>query len=202
MLDFNNSLKLKSIGFPQPTPALGQRWYSSNGQLSVIGLLAALGELKAISIQDTSWEHTYDMNGFVYCPTSEDLLAELQKGCRNGFWWNLTPPMRAESHWSCNCIEAGDGKVLEFRDAISVVACFEAYLSVKRSELRGGAYSIEEVVRTTSMGLTLQQKADQRRHDKSVEALISAKLKGSTYDDRLAEVMNILDQVDEKIDGE
>lgn len=128
MLNFQKSIELNKAGFPKPNPEFGQFWYSSNGNLWIIGRLSPDADCVAIAVQDTSWEHLRDMNGFVFAPTEKDILAELQKACRNGFWWALTAPDKSDNLWGCANFERNEGKNNEFLSGCPTEACADAYL--------------------------------------------------------------------------
>lgn len=72
---FEKAKALKSANFPQPKWEFGQLWYSSNGDLWIIGRLSPNADCVAVAIQDTRWEHLHDTTGFVFAPTATDILS-------------------------------------------------------------------------------------------------------------------------------
>ena len=130
MLNFEKATALKKAHFPQPQPELGQTWYDRKGGLWIVGTYGAQNphDLVFRSLGETSWEWPCDTEGFVLAPAEKDILAELQKGCRNGFWWALTAPDKSDNLWGCACFERNEGKNMEYLSESPAEACADAYL--------------------------------------------------------------------------
>lgn len=130
MLSFQKSIELNKAGFPIPMTKQGQIWYDGNGNPWIVGVYGVSNpnELVFRALVGVSWEWPRDTAGFVFSPTETDILDELQKDCRRGFWWNLTPPLTDDKQWSCNNYKKDEGKVAEFLSMRPDEACANAYL--------------------------------------------------------------------------
>lgn len=84
MISYENAIRLKQSGFPQPEKELDQRWFDSKGGLWYIGTLSPRCEPVAISLRDTRWEFLHDTTGFVYAPTALEILREIDTYVTDG----------------------------------------------------------------------------------------------------------------------
>jgi len=94
-------LRLKELGFPQPQPASGQFWYGPKGGLLWLVLTDKHGPIfTQLGTTDHVNEYFDAMVGFVFCPSLEDITAQLPHGfilemwdgrhsCKIDDWQNL-----------------------------------------------------------------------------------------------------------------
>jgi hypothetical protein len=138
MVSFEKAKALKIANFPQPLPAFGQVWYDLDGQAVILSKVIIIDKsysnVKKVVCQSKEASHLkYDYDLFlngevIFAPTETDILVELQKGCRRGFWWALTAPDKSDNLWVCANFERNEGKNMEYLSAHPADACADAYL--------------------------------------------------------------------------
>jgi hypothetical protein len=69
MITYENALKLRESGFPQPEAEFGQKWYYKNPDLPVRLVLVGTAEWNLVS---------YKSEMLVYAPTALEILAQLR----------------------------------------------------------------------------------------------------------------------------
>lgn len=130
--------RLAAAGFPQPSPAPGQWWGDEEKTALIINEWTDARKrdyfavLTTVNIDVPVIDFYFDAKGFaglVYLPTVVDILKELQKDCRRGFWWALAAPME-DDLWGCGNYERNEGKNMETLHEHPAEAAALAYLSI------------------------------------------------------------------------
>ena len=128
---------LAAAGFPQPAPEPGQ-WWADGESLVFIFQAWIDGKHDFFVVSQTvaggrpiidDYFDSRDFRGLVYLPTVGDILRELQKDCRRGFWWALAAPME-DNLWGCGNYERNEGRNMETLHEHPAEAAALAYLSV------------------------------------------------------------------------